>query len=93
MPNLPLCHWSSQLFDLRAPLSTDVPVLLLNQTNNLFKGTDGIENEVEPVGRFIFIIISGYGIYSAATAGRRILQVRVFATRLETITFIFQNKL
>ena len=33
MPNLPLCHWSrsSQLFDLRAPSSTDVPVLLLNQ--------------------------------------------------------------
>ena len=30
VPNLPLCHWSSQLFDLRAPLSTDVPVLLLN---------------------------------------------------------------
>ena len=28
--NLPLCHWSSQLFDLRAPSSTDVPVLLLN---------------------------------------------------------------
>ena len=33
MPNLPLCHWSSQLFDLRASLSTDVPVLLLNQPN------------------------------------------------------------
>ena len=33
MPNLPLCYWSSQLFDLRAPLSTDVPVLLLNQPN------------------------------------------------------------
>ena len=31
MPNLPLCHWSSRLFDLCAPLSTDVPVLLLNQ--------------------------------------------------------------
>ena len=31
MPNLPLCHWSSQLFDLRAPSSTDVPFLLLNQ--------------------------------------------------------------
>ena len=30
-PNLSLCHWSSQLFDLRAPSSTDVPVLLLNQ--------------------------------------------------------------
>ena len=31
VPNLPLCHWSSQLFNLRAPSSTDVPVLLLNQ--------------------------------------------------------------
>ena len=29
--NLPLCYWSSQLFDLRAPSSTDVHVLLLNQ--------------------------------------------------------------
>ena len=29
--NLPLLHWSSQLFDLRAPSSTDVPILLLNQ--------------------------------------------------------------
>ena len=29
---LPLVKpWSSQLFDLRAPSSTDVPVLLLNQ--------------------------------------------------------------
>ena len=32
MPNLSLCHWSSQLFDLRVPSSTDVPVLLLNQS-------------------------------------------------------------
>ena len=31
VPNLSLCHWSSQLFDL--PSSTDVPVLLLNQPN------------------------------------------------------------
>ena len=31
--NLPLCHWSSQLFDLHVPSSTDVPVLLLNQLN------------------------------------------------------------
>ena len=30
MPNLPL-SWSSQLFDMRAPLSTEVHVLLLNQ--------------------------------------------------------------
>ena len=29
--NLTLSHWSSQLFDLRAPSSTDVSVLLLNQ--------------------------------------------------------------
>ena len=29
--NLLLCHWSSQLFDLRAPSSTDDPILLLNQ--------------------------------------------------------------
>ena len=35
MPNLPLCHWSSQLFDLHAPSSTDVPLLLLNQPNLL----------------------------------------------------------
>ena len=31
VPNLLLCHWSSQLFDLRAPSSIDAPVLLLNQ--------------------------------------------------------------
>ena len=31
--NLSLCRWSSQLFDLRAPSSTDVPVLLLNQSS------------------------------------------------------------
>ena len=37
-PNLPLCPWSSQLFDLREPLWTDVPVLLLNQPNVLGSG-------------------------------------------------------
>ena len=31
VPNLPLCHWSSQFFDLRAQSSTDVLVLLPNQ--------------------------------------------------------------
>ena len=31
---LPLCYWSRQLFDLRAPSSTDVPVLLLHQPND-----------------------------------------------------------
>ena len=33
MTNLPLCHWSNQLFSLREPSSTDVLVLLLNQPN------------------------------------------------------------
>ena len=33
VPNLPLCHWSSQLFNLHALSSTDVPALLLNQPN------------------------------------------------------------
>ena len=31
MCNLLLCHWSSQLFDLCVPSSTDIPILLLNQ--------------------------------------------------------------
>ena len=31
VPNFPLCYWSSHLFDLGAPSSSDVPVLLLNQ--------------------------------------------------------------
>ena len=31
MPNLLLWYWSSQLFGLRVALSTDIPVLLLNQ--------------------------------------------------------------
>ena len=37
VPDLPPapCHWSSQLFNLRAPSSTYVPVLLLNQPNNV----------------------------------------------------------
>ena len=37
VPNLPLCHLSSQSFDLHALSSTDVPILLLNQPNNLWK--------------------------------------------------------
>ena len=38
VPNLPLSHWSRQLFDLRAPSSTDVPVLLLNLQPNVKRG-------------------------------------------------------
>ena len=33
MPNLLLCHWSSQLLDLHVSSSTDIPALLLNQLN------------------------------------------------------------
>ena len=33
VPNLLLCHWSSQLFDLHALSSTDIRTLLLNQLN------------------------------------------------------------
>ena len=33
---LPLYHLSSELFDLRAPSSTDAPALLLNQAINMF---------------------------------------------------------
>ena len=36
VPNSPLCHWSSHLFDFRTSSSTDVPVLLLNQPNIIF---------------------------------------------------------
>ena len=31
--NLPLCHWSSQLFDLRVPSSTDVPALVIQASS------------------------------------------------------------
>ena len=41
MPNLRLCHWSSQFFDLRAPSSIDVPVL--NQPGS-FSNDDGDGN-------------------------------------------------
>ena len=53
MPNLPLCHWSSQssqLSNLHAPLLTDDPVLLLNQPNNIFflyGGNDNVVNNQE----------------------------------------------
>ena len=43
MPSLPLSHWSSQLFDLRAPSSTDVPVLLLNQPNNNHRALEELQ--------------------------------------------------
>ena len=40
--NLLLCHWSSQLFDLRPSSSNDVPVLLLNQPNIFSKPLPGV---------------------------------------------------
>ena len=41
VPNLPLCRWLSQLFDLRAPSSTDFPVLLLKQPTDLSHALSG----------------------------------------------------
>ena len=37
LPNSPFCHWSSQMFDLRAPLSNDVPLMLLNRPIYVFQ--------------------------------------------------------
>ena len=46
MLNLPLCHWSSQLFVLRASSLTEVPVLLQNQPNKLEGGLEPTKTEV-----------------------------------------------
>ena len=35
MPNLPVSHWSNQLFDLCALSLNDIPILLLNQPTTL----------------------------------------------------------
>ena len=60
MRNLPLCHWSTQLFDLRVPSSTDVPVLLLNQPVFDFELSNQIWN-VKPtlfcIFRFMFYLV------------------------------------
>ena len=41
--HLPLWYWSSLLFDLRSQLSTDVPVLLLNQPCMWILGLNELE--------------------------------------------------
>ena len=46
MLNLPLCHWPSQLFDLRASSLTEVPVLLQNQPYKLERGLEPTKTEV-----------------------------------------------
>ena len=33
----PECYWSGQLFELHVPLSTDIPILLLNQPSINFR--------------------------------------------------------
>ena len=48
VPNLSLCHWSSQLFNLHSPSSTDVPVLLLNQPNDVGKKIDAFVIRMTP---------------------------------------------
>ena len=62
VPHLSHCHWSSQLFDLRAPSSIDVPDLLLNQPNDralsegFFKKTERVDVMhlfvLEPAGHY-----------------------------------------
>ena len=62
-PILSLCHWSSQLLDLRAPSSTDAPVRLLNQPINLVVKTElvnrGGPNNFLPIKRGGGIIREG----------------------------------
>ena len=45
------CHWSSQLFDLRAPSSTDIPVPLLNHPSTYHART--LEFSVHVLGDLI----------------------------------------
>ena len=59
-----LCHWSRQLFDLRAPLSTNLPVLLLNQPM-MFE-------VVKHKALFCFLQKSIAGAIPCSTAGERI---------------------
>ena len=57
VPNLPLYHWSSQLFDLCAPSSTDVPcILLLNQPSVTLNSFILIVNEGVSYHGFNFCI-------------------------------------
>ena len=69
MPNLPLCDWSSQLFDLRAPSSTDVPVLLQPS----IVGSGGRrEGKRKRAGEHVLLFLLGYP--AGAAAEERIAQ-------------------
>ena len=68
--NLPLCHWSS--LDLQAPSSTDVPVLLLNQTSPrlgvpLIFEIVKVENAVQAIFTFreLSFVVSHFSPYRA----------------------------
>ena len=52
VPNLPLWHWSSLLFDLRTQSSTDVPVLLLNQPFMWILGLNELKPELAGGDKF-----------------------------------------
>ena len=74
MPNLPLSHWSSQLFDLRPPSSTDVLVLWLTDWKSFcfvllcfffFGGGGGVGDKLPPatpphprLGRECLLLVS-----------------------------------
>ena len=84
VPYLPpaLCHWSSQLFNLRAPSSTDISVLLLNQPNNvgvcsfltplagafLFKGSPSLQCLVSASGSWYSQTITNDHLSTTATS-------------------------
>ena len=80
---MPLSHWSSQLFDLRAPSSTDVPVLLLNQRSMRVK-TDLLwrrgrcPSSVNTVHNLGSLFLNTNALYSSliSTARRRVANTR-----------------
>ena len=61
MPHSSHCHWSSQLFDLCAPLSTDVPDLLLNQPSDRAR-SEGFFKKTERVDLMhLFVVLEPAG--------------------------------
>ena len=69
MPNLPLCDWSSQLFDLRAPSLTDVPVL---SQPSIVRSGGRREGERKRAGENVLLFLLGYP--AGAPAEERIAQ-------------------
>ena len=67
VPNLLLYHWSSQLFDLRTPLSSDVPILLLNQSNKAWGNSETTDWRMCRSTKYPYLPDWGYFILDPAT--------------------------